>query len=77
MHEMYVVTHPVAEHSELDRVGGWYDSRLGTLGRMDASFVAQELNGKSLPRTTTGSITAGPSVVQRPVGKLPSGSANA
>lgn len=46
MHEMYVVTHPVAEHTELGLVGGWYDSSLGVGGRKDARSVAQELEAR-------------------------------
>ncbi|WP_257016432.1 histidine phosphatase family protein [Rhodococcus sp. ACS1] len=43
MHELFVVTHPHAEHTERDLVGGWFDSRLTPRGRRDAGLVAQEL----------------------------------
>nr|WP_231914308.1 histidine phosphatase family protein [Rhodococcus sp. LB1] len=43
MHELFVVTHPHAEHTERDLVGGWFDSRLTPRGRRDARLVAREL----------------------------------
>ncbi|MBV6762770.1 histidine phosphatase family protein [Rhodococcus opacus] len=43
MHELFVVTHPHAEHTERDLVGGWFDSRLTPRGRRDAGLVAREL----------------------------------
>lgn len=43
MHELYVVTHPHAEHSARDLVGGWFDSRLTASGRRDARSVAEAL----------------------------------
>ncbi|WP_330230166.1 histidine phosphatase family protein [Nocardia sp. NBC_00508] len=43
MHDVYVVSHPHAEHSARDLVGGWYDSRLTPRGRRDARLVAEEL----------------------------------
>lgn len=43
MQDMYVVTHPHAEHTAWDVVGGWFDSRLTPDGRDDAARVAQEL----------------------------------
>lgn len=43
MHDLYVVTHPHAEHTERDLVGGWYDSHLTPHGRLDARLVAEEL----------------------------------
>ena len=44
MHNLYVVTHPHAEHTALDLVGGWYDSHLTSSGRRDAVLVAKELS---------------------------------
>ncbi|MFE7740953.1 histidine phosphatase family protein [Nocardia sp. NPDC057455] len=43
MQDLYVVSHPHAEHSEQDLVGGWYDSALTARGRRDAGLVAAEL----------------------------------
>ncbi|MFG1793504.1 histidine phosphatase family protein [Nocardia sp. NPDC049149] len=43
MQDLYVVSHPHAEHSERDLVGGWYDSTLTERGRRDAGSVAEEL----------------------------------
>lgn len=43
MHDLYIVTHPHAEHSERDLVGGWYNSHLTPHGRTDAGLVAVEL----------------------------------
>ncbi|MBB4661803.1 histidine phosphatase family protein [Conexibacter arvalis] len=43
MHDLYVVTHPHAEHTERDLVGGWHDSRLTANGRRDAGRVATAL----------------------------------
>ncbi|WP_324198254.1 histidine phosphatase family protein [Nocardia beijingensis] len=37
------MSHPHAEHTEHDLVGGWYDSELTALGRRDACLVAAEL----------------------------------
>lgn len=44
MHDLYVVTHPHAEHTERDLVGGWHDSRLTPNGRLAARCVAEELD---------------------------------
>lgn len=46
MHDLYVVTHPHAEHTERDLVGGWYDSRLTAEGRRAAGRVAEEIERK-------------------------------
>ncbi|WP_040867098.1 histidine phosphatase family protein, partial [Nocardia exalbida] len=43
MQDLYVVSHPHAEHTEHDLVGGWYDSELTPRGRRDAHLVAAEL----------------------------------
>ncbi|MEU1995644.1 histidine phosphatase family protein [Nocardia gamkensis] len=43
MQDLYVVSHPHAEHTERDLVGGWYDSELTARGRRDAHLVAAEL----------------------------------
>jgi probable phosphoglycerate mutase len=43
VHDLYVVTHPHAEHTAQDLVGGWYDSRLTAEGRRAAGRVAEEL----------------------------------
>ncbi|WP_327147455.1 histidine phosphatase family protein [Nocardia sp. NBC_01329] len=43
MQNLYVVSHPHAEHTEADLVGGWYDSHLTALGRRDAHLIAEEL----------------------------------
>jgi probable phosphoglycerate mutase len=43
MQDLYVVSHPHAEHTEHDLVGGWYDSELTARGRRDAHLVAAEL----------------------------------
>ncbi|MFF7942421.1 histidine phosphatase family protein [Nocardia gamkensis] len=43
MQDLYVVSHPHAEHTEHDLVGGWYDSELTARGRRDAHLVATEL----------------------------------
>lgn len=61
MHELYVVTHPHAEHTARDLVGGWHDSRLTADGRRDAARVAGELarrrRGASRPlRITTSDL---------------------
>lgn len=40
---LYVVTHPHAEHTARDLVGGWHDSRLTEAGRRDARRIAREL----------------------------------
>ncbi|MBB5915673.1 putative phosphoglycerate mutase [Nocardia transvalensis] len=37
------MTHPHAEHTEHDLVGGWHDSHLTSRGRRDAHLVAEEL----------------------------------
>ncbi|MGY1944369.1 histidine phosphatase family protein [Nocardia asiatica] len=43
MQDIYVVSHPHAEHTERDLVGGWFDSDLTARGRRDAFRVAEEL----------------------------------
>ena len=43
MHNLYVVTHPLAEHTERDLVGGLFDSRLTPRGIAAAGRIAQEL----------------------------------
>ncbi|MGE0543749.1 MAG: histidine phosphatase family protein, partial [Dehalococcoidia bacterium] len=43
MHDLYVVTHPPAEHTARDLVGGWYDSHLTPEGRHAARQIAQEI----------------------------------
>jgi broad specificity phosphatase PhoE len=43
MQDLYVVTHPHAEHTARDLVGGWYDSHLTAEGRRAARRVAEEL----------------------------------
>jgi len=43
MHDLYVVTHPHAEHTARDLVVGWYDSRLTPDGRLAARRVAEAL----------------------------------
>ncbi|MBF6166849.1 histidine phosphatase family protein [Streptomyces gardneri] len=43
MQDLYIVSHPHAEHTESDLVGGWYDSKLTARGRRDAGLVAEEL----------------------------------
>jgi broad specificity phosphatase PhoE len=43
MHEMFVVTHPAADHHDRGLVGGWYDSHLTAAGRDAAGAVADEL----------------------------------
>ncbi|RDI48520.1 putative phosphoglycerate mutase [Nocardia mexicana] len=42
MQDIYVVSHPHAEHTARDLVGGWHDSRLTSRGRRDARLVAEE-----------------------------------
>ncbi len=49
MQNLYVVSHPHAEHTELDLVGGWYDSHLTSGGRRDAQLVAHELERRHNP----------------------------
>ncbi|MGY1939540.1 histidine phosphatase family protein [Nocardia gipuzkoensis] len=61
MQDLYVVSHPHAEHTERDLVGGWYDSKLTARGRRDARRVAEELarrrDGASRPiRITTSDL---------------------
>ncbi|WP_024805100.1 histidine phosphatase family protein [Nocardia sp. BMG51109] len=43
MQDLYVVSHPHAEHTARDLVGGWHDSRLTVRGRRDAHLVAEEM----------------------------------
>ncbi|WP_280306890.1 histidine phosphatase family protein [Nocardia neocaledoniensis] len=43
MQNLFVVSHPHAEHTEADLVGGWYDSRLTARGRRDAHLIAGAL----------------------------------
>jgi glucosyl-3-phosphoglycerate phosphatase len=43
MQNLYVVTHPEAEHSAQDLVGGWYDSRLTARGRAEAGLIGAEM----------------------------------
>ena len=43
MHELYVVTHPHAEHTKRDVVGGRHDSHLTPHGLRDTRLVAEEL----------------------------------
>ncbi|WP_328406890.1 histidine phosphatase family protein [Nocardia sp. NBC_00403] len=43
MQDVYVVSHPHAEHTQLNLVGGWHDSHLTARGRRDAHLVAEEL----------------------------------
>jgi len=43
---MYVVTHPPADHHVSDLVGGWYNSHLTEQGREMAEAVADELTGR-------------------------------
>lgn len=43
MRNMYVVTHPAADHHDADLVGGWYDSHLTDRGRLMAEAIATEL----------------------------------
>jgi len=62
MQDVYVVTHPHAEHTERDLVGGWFDSRLTPRGLADAHRVADELarrrTGASRPLRVTSSDLA-------------------
>lgn len=43
MKDLYVVTHPEAQHTVDDRVGGWHDSRLTAHGRAQANLVGKTL----------------------------------
>ncbi|WP_039798226.1 histidine phosphatase family protein [Nocardia araoensis] len=43
MQDLYAVSHPYAEHTERDLVGGWYDSKLTARGQRDAHLVGAEL----------------------------------
>lgn len=62
MHDLYLVTHPHAEHTEAGLVGGWHDSSLTERGLLDARLIAVELErrnrGKSLPLRITASDLA-------------------
>jgi broad specificity phosphatase PhoE len=49
MQNLYVVSHPHAEHTRRDLVGGWHDSHLTPSGRRDAHLVAQELQRRRDP----------------------------
>ncbi|WP_280217964.1 histidine phosphatase family protein [Nocardia neocaledoniensis] len=58
MQNLFVVSHPHAEHTEADLVGGWYDSRLTARGRRDAHLIAGALQrgrdgGRPLRITTS------------------------
>ena len=50
MQNLYVVSHPHADHTEADLVGGWYDSHLTPLGLRDAHLIAEELDRRRDPR---------------------------
>lgn len=61
MHELYLVTHPHAEHTAHHLVGGRYNSNLTAEGLRDAGLVAEELErrrrGAALPvRITTSDL---------------------
>ena len=56
-HDLYVVTHPHAEHTELDLVGGWHDSQLTPSGRVDARRIAAELQRRLRDATRPFRIT--------------------
>ena len=61
MHELFVVTHPHAEHTTRDVVGGWFDSRLAPEGVRDSHLIAEDLkrrrSGTSRPvRITTSDL---------------------
>ncbi|MGW4068597.1 histidine phosphatase family protein [Nocardia grenadensis] len=60
MQNFYVVSHPHAEHTEADLVGGWHNSRLTAAGRLDAHSIADELRRRSDPsrpiRVTTSDL---------------------
>ena len=43
MQDLYVVTHPHAEHTAQDVVGGWHNSVLTPAGRRDAGLIAEAL----------------------------------
>ncbi|MEV0029647.1 histidine phosphatase family protein [Nocardia sp. NPDC050793] len=43
MQNLYVVSHPHAQHTEANLVGGWHDSHLTPPGRHDAHLIAGEL----------------------------------
>ncbi|MER2083276.1 histidine phosphatase family protein [Rhodococcus sp. (in: high G+C Gram-positive bacteria)] len=59
MQDLYVVTHPHAEHTARDVVGGWHNSVLTPAGRRDAELIAEELKrrrtGTSRPIRITSS----------------------
>ncbi|EEN87179.1 phosphoglycerate mutase family protein [Rhodococcus erythropolis SK121] len=59
MQDLYVVTHPHAEHTAQDVVGGWHNSVLTPAGRRDAGLIAEALKrrrtGTSRPVRITSS----------------------
>ncbi|WP_280397960.1 histidine phosphatase family protein [Nocardia carnea] len=61
MQNLYVVSHPHADHTETDLVGGWYDSHLTPPGRRDAHLIAEELRRRRDPlrpiRITTSDLS--------------------
>ncbi|WP_280331243.1 histidine phosphatase family protein [Nocardia wallacei] len=49
MQDIYVVSHPHAEHTQRKLVGGWHDSHLTERGRGDAHLIAEELKRRRNP----------------------------
>lgn len=49
MQNLYAVSHPHAEHTRRNLVGGWHDSHLTPSGRRDAHLVAEELQRRRDP----------------------------
>ncbi|MEV3963525.1 histidine phosphatase family protein [Nocardia sp. NPDC050193] len=43
MQDVFVVSHPHAEHTQRKLVGGWHDSHLTTRGQRDAQLIAEAL----------------------------------
>ncbi|MDV6276619.1 histidine phosphatase family protein [Rhodococcus erythropolis] len=60
MQDLYVVTHPHAEHTAQDVVGGWHNSVLTPAGRRDAELIA-----KALKRRRTGTSRPNSWLAQR------------
>ncbi|MFD4402488.1 histidine phosphatase family protein [Nocardia sp. NPDC058499] len=61
MQNLYVVSHPHADHTEAGLVGGWHDSHLTPPGRRDAHLIAEELHRRRDPlrpvRITTSDLS--------------------
>ncbi|MFC4374539.1 histidine phosphatase family protein [Nocardia halotolerans] len=49
MQDIYVVSHPHAEHTQRNLVGGWHDSHPTERGQRDTQLIAEELKRRRNP----------------------------